>query len=292
MACFSLILTEVCDWKCEYCQFPLLERPKQLTTDAIVRHIPYIREIISKTENPYVEIQGGEVGLIGPQMMALLLEELDNKVIVSTNGLFLEKGYHLRERIRPYIREILWHVCDKPGDYKIDVDYNDNDIFINKGIVHSSIDEIAKFIERNPQISFNYIELECDIRFKRSHRIDDYRRLYDAISSMSNVTDNALEIIQKRIDEPNSKRDKCKKFHPVISINLAAETICLCQRVITENIPLTRDNLIKRLKTFPNKLFSYNDTMGCDSCIRLCSGRFEFDVKESLKLWRTDFNES
>jgi len=292
VACFSFILTEVCDWECNYCQFPLLNSPNELTTEKIIKHTPYIKEIISKTENPYVEMQGGEIGLIGSNMLALFLEELDQQIIVSTNGLFMERGYHLNERIRPYLREIMWHVCDKPGDYKLEVDYNDDDLFINKGIVHDDISNIVTFIRRNPHITFNYIELECDIRHKRSHHVEDYRRLYDHIVELSNVSNNALQIVKRRIDNPDSISDRCRKYHSVVSINLASETICLCQRVTDINVPLTRDNLIGRLKEFPNKFFEQRDSMGCASCIRLCCGKYEFDARETLKIRRLDFNES
>jgi len=296
MACFSFILTEVCDWNCGYCQFPLLKKQNQLTTDKIIRNVPYIRDIVSKTaeiQPPYMEIQGGEVGLIGEHTLALFLEELDYPVNVSTNGLFLERGYHLNHRIRPYVKEVQWHLCDRPGDYKLNLDYNDNNIFINKGIVHDNVDEIAAFISRNPHIQFNYVELECDIQSKRSPHTEDYTRLYKEIKSMGNVSENALEILEGRAYSPEDKRDKCKNYHSVVSINMASETICLCQRATNVNIPLTRENLIKRLNTFPCKLFNYPDEIvGCDSCIRLFSGKYEFFPREILKLRRLDFNES
>ena len=284
MASFSFILTEKCDWSCSYCQFPLLSNKNEIESDKISKHLPYIRETISKIQQfstPAIEIQGGEIGLIDENVLIMFLEQLNQKVMVSTNGLFLKKGYHLNKKIRPYIKEIQWHVCDKPGPFK-SKDYNDPDIFINKGIVDESINKIVKFIEYNPQITFNYVELECDINEKKTGAVDDYNEFYDRIKGLSNITDSAKERIKNRKDDV-LERDKCYKFHECVSINMASETICLCQRCLESSIPLTKENLIKRLTDFPKFIFSSG--VGCRSCTRLYKDKYNIStVKNTLKI--------
>jgi len=295
MAWFSFILTEKCDWNCCYCQFPLLDDHNEINSDKISRHVPYIRNVIKKTETvseASIEIQGGEVGLIEKETLISFLETLNMPVFVSTNGEFLKRGYHLDEKIRPYIREVQWHLCQDPGDYKLEVDYNDNELFINKGIVHSNVDEIIAFIKQNPHIEFNYVELECNIQEKRTSDIDVLRGLYNRLQGLPNVGKNVFDILERRFNDAPDKREKCHDYHSVVSINLANESICLCQRVTDVNIPLTRKNLIKRVITYPNKCFEYPDSMmGCDSCIRLYSGKFEFGkiLRDTLKIRRLDF---
>lgn len=292
---FSFILTEKCDWDCCYCQFPLLSKHNELDSDKILKHVPYIKDVIRKVESvtePSIEIQGGEVGLIERDALILFLETLGYPVYVSTNGKFLEKGYHLDKRIRPYIREIQWHVCQDVGDYKLEVDYNDDEIFINKGIVHSDIQEMVAFIKRNPHIEFNYVELECDIKEKRSSDIDALRVLYSKLEGIENVGEHVFDILKRRLNDSKDKRNKCNQYHSVVSINIPTETICLCQRVTDVNVSLTKENLIKRIQTYPNKYFQYPDSMmGCESCIRLYSGKFEFQkiLKDTLKIRRVDF---
>jgi len=295
MAWFSFILTEKCDWDCCYCQFPLLENHNEIDSEKILKHVPYIRDAIKTTEKvteASVEIQGGEVGLIEKQTLILFLETLNIPVFVSTNGEFLEREYHLDKRIRPYIREIQWHLCQEPGDYKLRVDYNDDEIFINKGIVHSDVDETIKFIKQNPHIEFSYVELECDIQEKRTSDTDSLRELYDRLKGIPNVGKNVFDILKRRFNDADDKREKCHDYHSVVSINLANESICLCQRVTDVNIPLTKENLIKKIITYPNKCFVYPDSMmGCESCIRLYSGKFEFEriLRDTLKIRRLDF---
>lgn len=295
MAWFSFILTERCNWDCCYCQFPLLTEHHEIDSDKIMRHVPYIRDVIKRTESvtePSIEIQGGEVGVIEPETLILFLEELNYPVFVSTNGEFLEREYHLDKRIRPYIREIQWHLCQDPGNYKLRVDYNDDEIFINKGIVHTDIDETIAFVKQNPHIEFNYIELECDIREKRTSAIDDISELYRRLQGIPNVGKNVFDILKRRFKDENNKRDKCHDYHSVVSVNLANESICLCQRVTDVNVPLTKENLIKRVTTYPNKFFEYPDSMvGCESCIRLYSGKYEFQriLRDTLKIRRLDF---
>jgi len=295
MVWFSFILTEKCDWDCCYCQFPLLDQTNGMQTKTIDKHVPYISDVITKTQSiaqAGIEIQGGEIGLIEKDTLKLFLKTLNHKVFVSTNGEFLKRGYHLDEDIRRYIKEVQWHLCPSPGNYKLDVDYNDDGLFINKGIVHTDIDEMVMFIKQNPQISFNYVELECDIRKPRTYRTEDIRHLYERIQEFDNVSESALQTLERRLKDKGDKHDKCAKYHSVISINMANETICLCQRAMEVNISLTKENLIKRMKQYPVKVFDIPDEIsGCDSCIRLFSGKFQFIaiLRDTLKLRRCDF---
>lgn len=292
---FSFILTEKCDWDCNYCQFPLLKHTNEMDSKKITRHMPYIREIIEKTSEinpPSIEIQGGEVGLLDADTLAMFLDILGHKVYVSTNGMFLKKGYHLDERIRPYIREVQWHLTPHPKDFMLDVDYNDDNLFINKGIVHSDMDEIIAFIKHNHHITFNYVELECDINEKRTSDTDGLRGLYSKLKELSNVSDNVFDILERRFKDAYDKREKCSRYHMVTSINMANETIPLCQRASHINIPLSKSNLIARLVNFPVKVFDYPDSiMGCDSCIRLYSGKYDFNsnIRQAIKIRRIDF---
>jgi hypothetical protein len=272
MIVLSFILTEICNWSCEYCAFPQIKNNSETTITILRKHLGYIKEIRQILEKngirTLVEIQGGEVGLIDENTLKYFFSELGYPVCVSTNGKFMENSYHKMDGMREYINEILWHICQSPNDFKIEMVYDDPDIFINKGIVHYDIKQIGKFIRRNPHITINYVELEYDIHKKRSIHRDEYSSLYNEIKDAPNITTYAKERIFKRISESTKTPNKCRDYHLGIVFDMVNETICRCQRCPECSIPLTKENTIRRLTTAPKFIFE-GSCSGCDSCTRL-----------------------
>jgi organic radical activating enzyme len=286
MSSFSLVVTEKCNWDCDYCYFPHLKNQKGPSLETFERHLPYIKTIMDKLDSHgllvNIDIQGGEVGTMPLEILQYLFQTLQHKISVSTNGLFLEKEYHLDDKIRPYIGGIMWHVTD---DFKSTVvDYNDDDIFISRGIVHNDMNEMIEFIKTNSHILFDYVEFEFDIKQRRTINFLLYHELLNEISHLDNVSDNAKEILGRRLSESKSHRDNCKRYNGSILIDLVNENICLCQRQLGVSIPLNEENLIHRLKTFPKDIFT-EDT--CDTCTRLYSGKFYGNVIERAMLIRS-----
>jgi hypothetical protein len=287
MSSFSLILTEKCNWGCEYCYFPRLSKPKEPKLEIFQKHLPYIKEVMDILNHHdllvNIDIQGGEVGLIPLELLQYYFQTIKYKTAVSTNGLFLKRGYHLDEKIRPFIGMIMWHVATDLTS-KIEVDYNDDDLFISKGIVHNDVDEIVTFLKENDHILFDYIEFEFDLTKSRKMDVLMYHDLLNKIKKIDNITDNARSILESRLSEKEQHRDNCRRYNGSILIDLVNENICLCQRQLNESIPLNKMNLIKRLKSFPNDLF---DGGGCSTCTRLYAGKFRGNVIErALKIRR------
>jgi hypothetical protein len=266
---YSFILTEKCNWNCEYCVFPNLDKPKETNEQILRKHLPYIKRIINEDDDiEYIDIQGGEIGLLPEFILEIFLNNLQRKVIVCTNGLFMEKEMHLNEHIRPYIQLLQWHVCAEPNIQKIK-DYHD-ELPISRGIVHNNINEIQRFVQNNNHIYFNYIDLEFDITEKRKADSKTYQNLYKAIEFLPNVDKDNLIRIKDRFKEDSELREFCYKFNKTVVINLANEDICLCQREIKSRIPLNENNLMNRVNKFPKDLFK--PSMGCASCTRLYAG--------------------
>ena len=284
MILFSFILTERCDWNCKYCQFPYIKNPTDTNIDILRQHLPYLIKIMAKLKElniPYIiEAQGGEPGLIEYDTMKYFLETLGESISISTNGLIMERGW-LNGELTPYINEIMWHVCEAPNDFEVK-DYENDDVFINRGIVHDNITEIQKFIGRNPHIDFNYVDLECDIQKAQTPFTTQHSSLYSAIEMFDNVTDSAKDRIKEKAKaSKTTNRDDCKNLHASVIVNLANETLMLCQRVPQNNIPLNRNNVLKRIRNFPRDIFD-GDTSGCKSCIRLYSDKFKTDSIETI----------
>lgn len=270
MMSISFIITEECDWACEYCRFSSMENQSSVTTEVIDKHLPYIKDVVKCIPYAGFHIQGAEPGSLDRETLLYFLRKLNKEVLLSTNGLFFEKGYHTDPEIKEFLRMIYWHICETPGDFRMEKEYHhhDGEVPIIGGIVHHSIDDMVAFAKRNAHIDIGFIEYACDITKERTLSRSAYKQLYEAIKDIPNITDRSRERIELRINEAENLRYMCQNYHSPVSINLVRETICLCQRSMDTNIELTRENLIKRIQNFPKDVFQGGQS-GCDSCVRL-----------------------
>ena len=280
MSSFCFIVTEECNWKCKYCGFPEIVQPKSTNLQILSRHLPYIKEIVDKLGDLLVfcDIAGGEVGLLPLDVLQYFFKTIDRKIVVSTNGLFMEKGYHLDPVIRPYIDGIWWHVHPEPKG-KIDYDWNDDEIFINKGITHDNAQEMVDFCEANPNIQMNYVEFEFPIGESLQKNDSDYLYLLEKLEDLPNVTQNAKDILRSRLTEKEGLREQCRDFSQTVVFDLINENILLCHRSMNNYIPLNRKNLEKRLRLFPKDVFPGENQ--CNSCTRLYSGKMQGNIFET-----------
>ena len=269
MTVFSFILTERCNWLCEYCAFPYMQNKSDTTIDILRKHLPYIRRIKNQCRDEIlVEIQGGEVGLLDIEVLREFCKLIDSKICVSTNGKFMEREYHKDPILRPYINEILWHVCPNPSTAKVSVDYNDDEIFINKGVVFTNEDYIEDFFKVNEHITFDFMDLECSIRKKNYMPSYAFRPIFERVKDIPNLTHNAKKRMYLRGSERENARLNCQMFHLSLVVDLVNEKICQCQRCPENNMDLTEENVITRLTNFLHGLFP-GYKRGCESCIRL-----------------------
>lgn len=257
MISIELVPTEVCHWRCNYCAFPSIDSPRSTTRDIIDRHYVYIKSVLDelKKNNFHFDlyIQGGEIGDLPRSIVKHLLYRINEKVTISTNGVFMVKRYHKDPEIRPYIKQIFWHVspdCSNPNIR----DITDDDIPIVRGIVHQSDDIMKEFI-RNTELDIEYKEIEVPFGEK------------------SPIPENIIY--------------RCREYHKELTIDLVNEKLCLCIRNFKSiTIPLNEYNLIKLLKQFPRDVFNLPDLedSACYSCSRLCVSRKDSIVEQKLKL--------
>ena len=274
MSSFCFIVTEKCNWNCPYCEFPTIKNPRETSIEILSKHLPYIKDTLRKLGHlvVFTDVAGGEVGLLPLETLRYFFQTLDYPMVVSTNGKFMENNYHTDPIIRPYIKGLWYHVCPEPGKFKISHNYEDDKILINKGIVHNNINEIIAFINMNENIEFGYVELEFDFDKDMEPDYKMYYELYNKIKDLPNVTENAKHIIYGRLNEKKMLRDNCRNFNTTVVLDLVNERILLCHRSQLNYIPLTQENLSKRLVTFPKDLFKGQTE--CDSCTRLFAGKF------------------
>jgi hypothetical protein len=244
--------------------------------------MPYIQELIEKLDGIVtgIDAQGGEIGLLDLDTLKYFFKYIPIPVIVSTNGKFLERGYHKDKAIRPLIKEIYYHIYQTPKKIKIDYKNYDDEIPIRIGIVHNNIKGIVDFIKMNPNVIFDYVEFENQIYNQEIIPSIQYKKLTNRLNGLPNVSENVINILNSKINEIKNKQDLCRKFSSTITIDLINERILLCHRSNNSYIPLTKENLIKRLTRHPKELFSIDN---CCSCVRLYSRWSLHEFEDPIK---------
>jgi hypothetical protein len=234
------------------------------------KHLSYIKKI--KIDG-YMDVQGGEIGLVPVKLLEYFFKTMNTKMFISTNGEFIKRGLHRNKNIKPYIKLIQWHIHPKPNGNILIEDINDSNFYISKGIVHDNKQEMIDFINTNKHIQFDYLDFEYKDDLYLEHDRSKYLDLYKSIEKLENVTKDAKKRILSRISESISLRDICRSRNDSIIINLVNETICLCQRNLHINIPLSKENILDFIeKKYPYKIFNY-DNNNCSSCGRLYEGK-------------------
>ena len=264
MSSFCFILTEQCDWDCEYCEFPLIQKPKHTTIETLSKHLPYIKKTMDKMGNfiDFLSVDGGELGLLPVETLEYFFKTIDHPMVVCTNGEFIRKGYVYR--FRDYITEVWYHASLEETIIYID------DI-IKTGIVHNDVDELIRFIIEHPYIDLDYVELEFDVTKKRDVDYSMYEKLYNNIKPLSNVSKKAKKIVESRITELRNLRKMCADYNSTIVVDLINERIPLCHRSQKSYIQLNETNFKYRLTHFPLKIYKENN---CQTCTRLFANKF------------------
>lgn len=282
MASFCFTLTEVCNWDCNYCEFPLIYNPRHTSMKILSKHLPYIKKIWDKLDDLIVhaDVCGGEIGLLDSEILRYFFKTLDRPMIISTNGMFLDKGYHLDPEIKPYIKDIWLHLnMDRERNYINAYAYSGYSL--KKGIVHNNADEMFEFIT-NSNSTFDYVEFEFPIIEKHKKDNEMYEYLYNKIKDLKNVTPEAKKRVKDRITEKDNLRQLCERYNQTVEFDLINERITLCHRSQKNWIELNEENLKKRLTKFPHYIFG-NET-NCESCTRLYAGRF--NEKDMVNFFR------
>ena len=253
MICIDLVPTEICNWKCNYCIFPKIDKPRRTTKEIIDKHYKYIKNIIDTLRRYNIDfqiyLQGGEVGELPEKLIKHLLNRFEEKIIISTNGLFMKKGYHKDPDIRPYIDQIFWHVSSDCRLINIE-DIRDDEILIVRGVVHQDKSKISHFVLYN--------QTNMDI---------GYREIENPIDVKSIVDEDIIT--------------RCREYHHEITIDLVNENICLCIRNFKNiTIPLNELNLRLLFKSFPRDVFDLPkiEKSPCYSCCRLCTIRAKKEI--------------
>lgn len=267
---FNFILTEKCNWECDYCYFSGVEEPKTVTMNQLKKHLDYIKDFIIEG---YMDVQGGEIGLVPENILEYFFKTMRKQMFISTNGVFLNRKYHLNENIRPFIKMIQWHVFPNPNDDAYVENIEDPGIKIVRGIVHDNADDMIGFLNNNKHLYIDYIDFDYDLDSNVEHDKLKYFEFYRKVKHLDNVSDEAKKRILDRVRERDGLRELCTTTNDSILIDLVNEKICLCQRSMQTNVDLNIAALWKRCHTEPKDYFEDQSLNNCKSCGRLYEGK-------------------
>ena len=84
---FIIFLTGKCNLNCKYCGGSL---PEEMMPSEITYDLELLKEFISKDNKPSIAFYGGEP-LLRIELMKRIMDEIEARYIIQTNGLFLDK---------------------------------------------------------------------------------------------------------------------------------------------------------------------------------------------------------
>lgn len=267
-------LSQMCNWKCHYCDHPLINNPVHSDLDYLKATIPQLQEV---TKNFDIEhcVEGGEIGLIPISILDFFFfkSNFADSYHVATNGAFMEKGLH--ERYRDKIHSILYHVKPDIMDGSFDFpDYKKHDIdFFYTIVIHrNNIDLVTDFLDYNSDKLFvphvlqprreglNFLDLEL------------YSQIYEIVKDRENVRQGFKErykFIVENFGKDNlmeSRRKICCNNYTKSVINYPTKKLIrCCISMQSDSINLTSQTL-NSILTNEDLIYPLWDNT-CNDCI-------------------------
>lgn len=272
-------VTNRCNWKCFYCDFPLKKTTTDATLETIEQFASDIKHVVHDN-NIELFFEGGEIGLLDTKLLdAIFYSGIDDTYGVTTNGMFLENGFHIKYADK--IHYILYHthsdINDKSPKVKrydipcdIKVDYT---IVIHK----NNIKYLSKFFDDNKDCMFLPHLLQPRTPGLNFLTIDDFKEIEKILSEKENVRDFFVERVRTIIkhlerekEDPSELADMrktCAKIYYKPIIDLVTKRIKRCCITIDncDSVDLNLDNLI-RLDNNDLTMFGESEPI-CDNCI-------------------------
>ena len=140
MYTLTFFITERCNRKCEYCDVPTIENPKDIDIELFLKYTP----IINNSKIRYITLTGGEPGLLDEETLKIIFDNISCPVNVNTNGTFIERGYYDRWKNR--IKLLSYHIIEEV-EHKIDCQY----ILVSH---KKNQDFIKRMCKQHPEIEF------------------------------------------------------------------------------------------------------------------------------------------
>lgn len=264
-------LTELCNWKCSYCDFPLLEEKKHVDLDYLNEILKMVRKVSSRI-NIEFSVEGGELGLLPEKTLDSFFNSgLARTYFVATNGLFYKKGYY--KKYKDKIHTILYHVKPEFSENDYDFNYLKTNCITWHTVVISkeNLNYLGSLLDYHPNIVWFPHVLQPRIPDLDIMDITYYNKIYETVKNRNNVHQffiNRYKKINEIFWDGNYMkmlRELCCNNYTKAILNLPDKKIhrC-CISMNTSSVDLTEKNIIKLLSNDP--LFPIWDPV-CEDCI-------------------------
>lgn len=267
-------LTEVCNWKCEYCDFTKKGERKVAPIEQVLEAFALIKEVTGGDKGIEFSLEGGEIGTLSEEYLDQVFNSgLADTYAICTNGLFMERGYH--ERYKDKIHYILYHVTpDLTDDYNFPVYEVAPNITQHYTIVvtKENIDHLDGLLLAHPEKMWLPHIMQPrteDLEFLAK---DHYFKLNNIVKEKENVTTAFRYRIPKIIGKCDDlnwleyTRSICANVYAQPIFDLPNMQINRCCISITgDAVPFNEENLTKLYRN--EKLFSTKKDKVCDGCI-------------------------
>lgn len=259
LTCF---LTEKCSNRCSYCDIGKMKNRKSPDKNIIDKYIP----IINSSPWERVNLTGGEIGTLDPNILRFLFEELGSKKIkINTNGLFLKRYsneyLHLIERIHLHpVSEI---------DQSFQETYKD--VFYTFPLHHNNIIYLDGFLSAHRKFLIHFLfyneKYENGTYHLTPKDIQNIITIFHKHDNISLQSRNHAALIQKYMNSKEIKKIRrfCfEKIHYNPSIDFVNGEIkkCICSHSRAARAPLTVSNF----NGLWDNTLKFNDTSLCSNC--------------------------
>jgi len=231
---FKLILTEKCNWDCEYCFRKEYPKSNSDNTELIYEIVPYLASL---SEDIY--FTGGEVGLLDEDLLDFLFYHFQHcKIRLATNGTwFKTKSY---QKYKDLDLSILYHSVMNLDD---DIEFLDiPKAKYNFVIYENNIDKVSGFLERYKNIIF-YPLLDLRKKVRLDRKI--YKEIYNILINFDNIPKQISEAVKLMYSDDEKWKGECIKNKPLrISVNFPHNLISSCCR-LDVGIEISKNNITK-----------------------------------------------
>jgi len=241
-----IILTQKCNWDCDYCDRPNLKERKEPDMNTLKKFFP---RLIEKYNDTPVYISGGEPGLINYDILKYVFN-FNKKLSVCTNGLFITKGYF--KEFYDKIEQVLLQVRLDKG---IEVDIDDPKLVYLFVLHHENISKIKDFIEKNGKDKKWIFPFYQPKNMLDESRFQLTKNDYIIALNLVQYSINPIEFkrIIKRIQEYDNYerqeqyRKDCRKYFLFPMFDFSSNKIIFCKQSATFGsfVELNEENFYK-----------------------------------------------
>ena len=229
----AFFVTERCQYSCEYCDIPHIKDPKDYDIVTFLRYINMINEY----PLDHITITGGEPGLLSPQRLGILFDNIKHDIIINTNGEFIARGYY--KRWEDQISMIDYHVTNVGQFFLYDIDTSQkDDCGFPKGrynlVAHRENQEFIELIEMEyPNIDFHihpYDDKLNEPRFRTGYK-SPYIECYRAVKEIDFVNSKLVDCCSSPIAAPKDELTE-RNLKMFLEVKYARRWHCCetCQR--------------------------------------------------------------